>query len=91
MMGEEMKDMLAALEEGARKAMTQAARLAALKEKPLLTPAEVEELYGFKVSKLAKGRSFGTGPAYVQAEERGRVYYRPVDLDAYVAKCRKRA
>lgn len=56
-----------------------------LRSPALLTPAEVEARYGWRVGWLAKRRMAGDGPAFVKAA--GRVFYRPADCDAFVERC----
>lgn len=85
------KRALEVFDAAVQKAMEKAAHIAALKQKPLLTPREVEDLYGIRTSRLAKGRMMGTGPAYIQERDRGDVFYTPQDINAFIARNRRKA
>jgi DNA-binding transcriptional MerR regulator len=51
--------------------------------KPLLTTAEVAEMFGLSPKTLRNWRCLQVGPPFVK--HRGRIYYRSTDLDAYAA------
>lgn len=55
----------------------------ALAYKKILSPEEVEILYGFKPNTLANWRVAGKGPEYIQ-EGSGRVYYSVKAIEAYL-------
>lgn len=54
--------------------MTEAAELAALRQKESLTPDEVKALFGIEVRQLQDWRSSGIGPRYVKAADRTVLY-----------------
>lgn len=64
--------------------MTRAATLELLKKKPLLTPSEVNQLYGIPVATLATGRSRGLDPDYVKAEES--IFYKNCQIAKWLDK-----
>lgn len=51
--------------------------------KKILTPEEVEAVYGFKVNTLANWRVIAKGPEYIQ-EGNGRIYYAVESIEAYL-------
>lgn len=65
--------------------MSRVATLEFLKKKPLLTPSEVNQLYGIPVAPLATWRSRGLGPDYVKAE--GNVFYKNSQIAKWLDKC----
>ncbi len=71
-------------------AVSRTARMEVLSMKPLLTPPEVEELYGINARTLAFKRSRGGGPDYIQEDEHGLVFYRHSDIEAYLNRNRRR-
>ena len=62
----------------------EAAYLQGLSVKPVLTPAEVQSLYGISTSSLEKMRASNRGPAYVQLAKRGSVLYTRKALDNWL-------
>lgn len=68
--------------------MEHAAKLEFLKKKPLLTPGEVNQLYGISVATLATWRSSGLGPDYIKAE--GNVFYKNSQIAKWLDKCEVR-
>lgn len=72
------------------KAIGQVSRIEALKLKPTLTPAEVEDLYGISAGTLCTKRSRGSGPDYYQASSGGFVLYTHEDIKAWLARCRRK-
>lgn len=68
--------------------MTRAATLEFLKKKPLLTPSEVNKLYGISMATLATWRSRGLGPDYIKAE--GNVFYKNSQIAKWLDKCEVR-
>lgn len=65
--------------------MARAATLEFLKKKPLLTPGEVNQLYGIPVATLSTWRSRGVGPDYVKAE--GSIFYKNCQIAKWLDKC----
>lgn len=65
--------------------LVRAATLEFLKKKPLLTPSEVNQLYGIPVATLATWRSRSLGPDYVKAE--GNVFYKNSQIAEWLHKC----
>lgn len=65
--------------------MAHAANLELLKKKPILTPVEVNQLYGISVATLATWRSRGLGPDYIKAE--GNVFYKNNQIEKWLDKC----
>ncbi len=59
------------------------ARLEMLRRKEYLSTEEVAELYGVSKVTLDKWRSRSFGPAYTQFVERGDVFYKPKDVEAF--------
>lgn len=59
----------------------------------LLTPQETAERIHMSVSWLAEQRRLGRGPAFIRlggiGRRRGKIRYRPEDLDAYLLNCRE--
>lgn len=68
----------------------EASELERLKRKALLTPDEVEKLYGFNARTLANKRGVGLGPEYIQEVAGGPVYYTHKAIEEYLTFCRKR-
>lgn len=66
-----------------------ASELEVLKRKKLLTPKEVQKLYGLNAKTLATKRCLGTGPAYVQFEKNSPIYYEHSSLQKYLDMYRK--
>lgn len=62
---------------------------AELAAKELLTPAEVETIYGLKPNTLRQWRYEGHGPRYVKtrAGRSGLVMYRRSDIDSWLDDC----
>jgi predicted DNA-binding transcriptional regulator AlpA len=60
-----------------------------LTAKELLTPAEVEIVYGLKPNTLRQWRYEGHGPRYVKTApgRSGLVMYRRTDIDAWLDAC----
>lgn len=65
--------------------MARAATIEFLKKKPLLTPGEVNQLYGIPVATLATWRSRGLGPDYVKAE--GSIFYKNSQIAKWLDRC----
>jgi predicted DNA-binding transcriptional regulator AlpA len=57
--------------------------------KELLTPTEVEQVYGLKATTLRQWRYEGHGPRYVKTApgRSGLVMYRRRDIDAWLDEC----
>lgn len=57
--------------------------------KELLTPAEVEQVYGLKTTTLRQWRYEGRGPNYVKTDpgRSGLVMYRRRDIDTWLDGC----
>ena len=68
----------------------EAQELELLKRKKLLTPKEVQKLYGLNATTLANKRCAGKGPAYIQEVEDGPVYYEQTAIQRYLDACRKK-
>lgn len=66
-------------------AMAPAVEIQCLSAKPVLTPAEVEKLFGIPVSTLEKMRMENRGPAYSQLSRKGKVLYSRASIDAWIA------
>lgn len=64
--------------------LEQAAALALLQKKALLTPVEVAALYGIPTATLATWRSRALGPDYTKAE--GSIYYTHQQLERWIAR-----
>ena len=62
-----------------------------LKRKALLTPDEVEKLYGLNARTLCNKRGQGRGPEYIQEAATGPVFYEHKAIQAYLDLCRKRS
>jgi predicted DNA-binding transcriptional regulator AlpA len=60
-----------------------------LAAKELLTPAEVEQVFGFKATTLRQWRYEGHGPRYVKTApgRSGLVMYRRRDIDSWLDEC----
>ena len=65
-----------------------AAVLAILRQKAMLTPKEVQELYGLNANTLNCWRSDGRGPVYHKAES-GVILYSHEDIKIYLRNNRK--
>ncbi len=63
------------------------AGIEALKRRPLLTPLEVQKLYGIKATTLSDKRTRGGGPDYIK--EASSVFYRPQDVDRWIERNRR--
>ena len=75
----------AALAPLAERVLREVAELEALKRRPLLTPPEVQRLYGLKVATLADKRVRGSGPDFIKAADNsGAVFYRPADIERWL-------
>ena len=85
-----MSQALEQLLESMSEAISKTARLETLRMKPLLSPPEVEELYGINARTLAFKRSRGGGPYYIQEEEHGLVFYKHTDIENYINRNRRR-
>lgn len=68
----------------------EARELEILKRKRLLTPEEVEKLYGLKAGTLRNKRGSGVGPVYIQESAGKTVYYEHEAIQRYLDKCRKK-
>lgn len=79
-------EMALAIQAGLVQAFGDAARLAGLSHKEMLSGAEVEALFGYPVSTQEKDRKAGRGPSYVKKGKS--VLYRRRDLDRYFASLR---
>jgi len=78
-------------EQGAASSLSpEAHELEVLKRKKLLTPKEVQKLYGLNAATLANKRGAGKGPAYIQEVEDGPVYYEQAAIQRYLDACRKK-
>lgn len=78
---EEIREKLAALD------LEAIVNIEELHSKLLLSPAEVQRLYGITIRQLEDWRRQGRGPRYVSGEGKtGRVKYRRSDLDEYVSR-----
>lgn len=89
--GEHLQDAVISVLFAVRDAVEGASRLAMLKEKECLTPAEVEELYSVPASTLATRRCRGGGPDYTQlADDGGKILYRHEDVKHWLANRHRR-
>lgn len=68
-----------------KEAMAPAVEMQRLSAKPVLTPSEVETLFGITVSTLEKMRMENRGPAYSQLSRKGKVLYSRASIDAWIA------
>lgn len=68
----------------------EAMELELLKRKKLLTPKEVQKLYGLNANTLANKRGIGKGPAYIQEGPDCPVYYEHSAIQDYLNACRKK-
>ena len=80
----------AAMNEVLRELLAPAAELEVLRRKEMLTPLEVEALYGLNAQTLRNMRGQGRGPQYIQEYKGAPVFYEHAAIQAYKAKCRKR-
>lgn len=64
--------------------LKQTAKLEFLRKKPLLSSADVANLYGIPTATLATWRSRGMGPDYTKAE--GSVFYTHQQIERWIAK-----
>ena len=64
--------------------LTSTAELEFLKQKPLLSPADVAKLYGIPTATLSTWRSRATGPDYAKAE--GSVFYTHQQIARWITK-----
>lgn len=87
----EQLDLAACLSMGFAEALKGVGRLEMLKRRELLTPPEVEELYGLKEDTLKVWRCRGGGPAYHQSTKNAPVLYSHDDIQAFLSKSRVRA
>lgn len=87
----ERLDLAACLSMGFAEALQGVGRLEMLKRRELLTPPEVEELYGLKEGTLKVWRCRGGGPAYHQSAKNAPVLYSHDDIQAFLSKSRVRA
>ncbi len=78
-------DLEATVKEGVKEAFADAACLRALKEKPFLTPFEVQRLYGFSPRTLKAWRGKKKGPRFVQYEKGDSVRYTHEAIKDYVS------
>lgn len=69
------------VKETLRELFSEAAQVARLGHKELLTGQEVAELYSYPLSTQEKDRWAGVGPSYIKRGKR--VLYRRRDLDSY--------
>lgn len=74
--------VLSLLAEKMDAALAAAGRLAELRQRAMLSPQEVEEVYGLDAGSLRRMRAQGRGPRYFQ--ENRLVMYRVADLNAWV-------
>ena len=81
-------DLDSAVEAGVKAAFAEAAKLKALKEKPLLTDLEVETLYGFKQETLKAWRRTGKGPRFCQRDKSGPVRYTHDAIEEFMTSAR---
>lgn len=84
------EDLTAIIAEIMGQARKDIPELERLKRKALLTPDEVEKLYGFNARTLANKRGAGLGPEYIQEVAGGPVYYTHKAIEEYLTSCRKR-
>lgn len=69
----------------------EARELDLLQRKQLLTPKEVEKLYGLKAGTLANKRGAGRGPEYIQEGQDCPIYYEHGAIRRYLDACRKKS
>ncbi len=69
-------------------ALAGAARLAELRQRRLLSPQEVEALYGLDEGSLRRLRGQGRGPKFFKEDRK--IMYRVVDVDAWLEDNLKR-
>lgn len=62
-----------------------------LKRKELLTPDEVEQLYGLNARTMANKRGHGRGPSYIQEYRGGPVFYEHGAIRDYIRLCRRKS
>ena len=85
--GTPLQDMI---ESVLRQEISPVIRLEYLRRKPLLTPGEVEELFGIRESSLRTWRCRGGGPDYIQHGEKGSVHYDPKSIEKFINRNRIR-
>lgn len=68
--------------------LAKSAHLELLKKKPVLTSAEVSELYGIPVATLATWRTRRIGPDYIKAE--GSIFYKNSQVENWLSRCEVR-
>lgn len=92
-------ELAAAVQAGISAAFGDAAELATLGLKEILTPKEVEQLFGYPVSTQEKDRRNSVGPAYIKRfkdpakgevakNPRPMIRYRRRDVEAYFGSLR---
>lgn len=79
-----------AMTEVLRDLLAPAAELEKIRRKDMITPQEVEALYGLNAQTLRNMRGQGRGPQYIQEYKGAPVFYEHAAIQAYKAKCRKR-
>lgn len=72
------------IREAIQSAFAEAAELQKLAVKPMLTPSEVNRLYGIAESTLEKMRAANRGPAYSQLTAKGKVLYSRKAIDSWL-------
>lgn len=70
--------------EAIKSVFVEAAELQKLAVKPMLTPSEVNKLYGIAESTLEKMRASNRGPAYSQLAIRGKILYSRKAIDTWL-------
>ena len=80
----------AAIAPMAEKMFREVTEMELLKRRPLLTPAEVQKVYGIIASTLATKRCRGGGPDYIkEGNASSGVLYRSADIERWLDKNRK--
>lgn len=72
------------IREAIRSVFVEVAELQKLAVKPMLTPSEVNKLYGIAESTLEKMRASNRGPAYSQLTAKGKVLYSRKAIDTWL-------
>lgn len=78
----------AALAPLADKVLAEVAAFEKLKRRPLLTPLEVELVYGISPATLCTKRCRGGGPDYIKQDRS--VWYRPQDIERWIDRNRRK-
>ncbi len=80
----------AAIAPMAEKMFKEVTEMELLKRRPLLTPAEVQKVYGISASTLATKRCRGGGPDYIkEGDASSGVLYRSIDIERWLDKNRR--